>query len=75
MSDFMYGSICVSDVPKELFKKADNGKVYLNIMIGRRREVSEYGDTHNVIASARVIRRKLIRSYDKSQSGPARSNL
>lgn len=51
MSDFFYGSICLSDIPKELFKKADNGKVYLNIAVAERREVSQYGQTHNVIAS------------------------
>lgn len=41
-----YGSICVSDIPRELFKKADNGKVYVNIKIVRRKEVGKYGDTH-----------------------------
>lgn len=51
MSDFLIGSICISDVPKELFKKADNGKVYLNIAVAERQAVSDYGDTHNIIAS------------------------
>ncbi|MDR1089918.1 MAG: hypothetical protein LBL79_02490 [Prevotella sp.] len=51
MSDFLMGSICVSDIPKELFKKADNGKIYLNIAVAERQSVSQYGDTHNVIAS------------------------
>lgn len=44
----LYGSICISDVPKELFKKADNGKVYLNLRIYERKEIGKYGDTHVV---------------------------
>lgn len=50
MSDFLTGSICLSDVPKELFKKAGNGKIYLSIGVSERKEVSVYGDTHNIIA-------------------------
>ena len=46
MADFIYGSICLSDIPKRLFKKADNGKVYLNISIHKRKEVGKYGHTH-----------------------------
>lgn len=51
MSEFLIGSICISDIPKELFKKADNGKVYLNIAVAERQSESAYGDTHNIIAS------------------------
>lgn len=51
MSDFLIGSICLIDVPKELFKKAANGKTYLNIAVAERKEESIYGDTHNIIAS------------------------
>jgi len=54
----MYGSICISDVPRELLKKADNGKVYLNIAVSKRREPSQFGDTHNVIASVPADKRK-----------------
>lgn len=43
-----YGFICVSDVPRELFKKYNNGKIYLNIKIVRRKEVGKYGETHFV---------------------------
>lgn len=46
MADLIYGSICLSDIPKRLFKKADNGKVYLNISIHKRKEVGKYGHTH-----------------------------
>ena len=50
MAEFIYGSICLSDVPKELFKKVkcQDGKerVYLNIAIKKRKEVGKYGHTH-----------------------------
>lgn len=42
----LYGSICLSDIPKELFRKADNGKVYLNLRIYERKEVGKFGHTH-----------------------------
>lgn len=51
MSEFLTGSICISEIPKELFKKADNGKIYLNIAVAERQTESTYGDTHNIIAS------------------------
>lgn len=41
-----YGSICLSDVPREQFKKAANGKIYLNIKVVRKKEIGEYGETH-----------------------------
>lgn len=42
----LYGSICLTDIPRELFRKADNGKVYLNLKIIERKEVGKYGHTH-----------------------------
>jgi hypothetical protein len=35
-------SICLSDVPKDRFKKADNGKVYLNLITGERKEPDKF---------------------------------
>ncbi len=49
----LYGSICLSDIPKRLIKKADNGKLYLNINVIERKEVGKYGDTHFIVASCR----------------------
>ena len=47
---FMYGSICLSNVPKRLFKKimCKDGKerVYLNIKVVKRKEPSKFGNTH-----------------------------
>lgn len=42
------GSICLSDIPREQIKKANNGKLYVNIRISERREPDVYGNTHNI---------------------------
>lgn len=46
----MYGSICLSAVPKELFKKVmckdGQERVFLNIKVVQRKEASQYGHTH-----------------------------
>lgn len=53
MADNFYGSICLSDIPKELITTAKNGKKYLNVVINRRREVGQYGHTHYIKAYAK----------------------
>ncbi len=49
-SEMIYGSICLSMVPKELFKKVKckDGveRVFLNMKIVKRKEVGQYGHTH-----------------------------
>ena len=40
------GSICLSDIPKEVLKAANNGKIYLNFAVMELTEPSKYGDTH-----------------------------
>lgn len=48
MSDFITGSLCLSDIPKDKIRQADNGKKYLNICIASRREPDAYGNTHSI---------------------------
>jgi hypothetical protein len=36
-------SICLSDLPKEKMKKATNGKIYINLVAGEKREPDQYG--------------------------------
>lgn len=52
MADFMYGSLCLSTIPKRLFKKVmcKDGKerVFLNIKVIKRKEPSQFGNTHFV---------------------------
>ena len=45
-----YGSICLSDITEDMVKVANNGKKYLNVIIGERREVSKMGNTHYIKA-------------------------
>ncbi len=41
------GSICLSDIPKEVIKKVEsNGKLYLNIAVMELAEPGKFGDTH-----------------------------
>lgn len=52
MAQILYGSICLTDIPKELIKtvKCKDGKErkYLNISVHEKREKGQYGDTHFV---------------------------
>lgn len=50
MEENLYGSLCLTDIPKELITTGKNGKKYLNIMVNKRREVSQFGMTHYVKA-------------------------
>lgn len=59
----LYGSICVSDIPKELFKKADNGKIYLNIAVLERKEKSQFGHTHVISCAPKKEERKEELNY------------
>ncbi|MBQ5620025.1 MAG: hypothetical protein IIU94_03535 [Alistipes sp.] len=44
-------SICLSDIPKDRIKLANNGKKYLAISVQDLREADEYGNTHSVYAT------------------------
>lgn len=41
-------SICLSDIPAEARHKADNGKMYANFCIDRKKEEDKFGNTHSV---------------------------
>lgn len=41
-------SICLSDIPKDRIKIANNGKKYLAITVQDLREADEYGNTHSL---------------------------
>lgn len=51
MADLITLSVCLTDIPKEKIKQADNGKKYLNICVAKRRETDQYGNTHTVYVS------------------------
>lgn len=45
----LFGSICLSDIPKELIKESEkNGKKYLSVVVAARRSPSKYGYTHYI---------------------------
>lgn len=51
MSELINISICLTDIPREKIKQAQNGKKYLNITVASRRETDQYGNTHTVFVS------------------------
>lgn len=51
MAENFYGSICLSDIPRELITTGRNGKKYLNVYINRRKETDPYGNTHYMKAA------------------------
>lgn len=53
MAENYYGSICLSDIPKELITTAKNGKKYLNVVVNQRRKIGQYGHTHYIKAYAK----------------------
>ncbi|MDR2888168.1 MAG: hypothetical protein LBV26_09285 [Bacteroidales bacterium] len=44
-------NLCVSDIPRNKVKQADNGKKYINLILSERREPDMYGNTHTLIVS------------------------
>lgn len=44
-------SICLSDIPKDRIKLANNGKKYLAITVQDLREADEYGNTHSLFVT------------------------
>lgn len=44
-------SICLTDLPKDKIKQADNGKKYINLILSERREEGKYGETHTLTVS------------------------
>ena len=41
-------SICLSDIPKDRIKLANNGKKYMNVTVQDLKEADEYGNTHSL---------------------------
>lgn len=58
-----YGSICLSDIPKELIKTGKNGKKYLSILVNERRTPSSFGHTHCIKAYVRREEQEQGKNY------------
>lgn len=67
-----YGSLCLTDIPKELITEGKNGKKYLNIEVGERRQPSQYGATHYIKASVRQEQRQEGINYYIGELKPSR---
>lgn len=48
MSDLINVSICVTDIPKERIKQANNGKKYIDVCVSELRKPDAYENTHCV---------------------------
>ena len=59
MSNFLFGSICLSDIPQEHITISEkNGKKYLNIYVSQRKEEGKYGETHFIGVSVPKEKKK-----------------
>jgi hypothetical protein len=62
MSDFLHGSICLSDIPRELIKKVSckDGKdrLFLNISVSKKKVPDHFGYTHFVSCAPKKEERK-----------------
>lgn len=54
----LFGSLCLSDIPRELIREGKNGKKYISIEVDERRTPSPYGDTHFIKAWCKAAERK-----------------
>lgn len=58
MNDFLTGSICLTDIPKEFITEGKNGKKYVNFAVSKRKETSQFGETHTITVSKPKDQRK-----------------
>ena len=62
MAQLLYGSICLSDIPREEIKavtlKDGSVKKFLNISVIERKEKGMYGDTHFISCAPKKDERK-----------------
>ena len=58
----LYGSICLSDIPRDMMKKVvckdGTTKVYVNLSVFELHEKSKYGDSHIISCSPKQEERK-----------------
>lgn len=51
----LVGSICLSDIPKELITASEkNKKLYLSIYVNEKQQPDPYGNTHHIRCQAKV---------------------
>lgn len=56
---FYTGSICLTDIPKELISTGNNGKKYLNVAIFANKEgANQWGNTHFITCAPKKEERQ-----------------
>lgn len=88
MSKLFTGSICLTDLINKAkekhsaFKKADNGKIYTNILLWQNDEPDKYGNTFSFqLSSSKEMKEKEAKVYignakamEKKEDAPVSNN-
>ncbi len=51
-------NICLSDIPRDLIRKASNGKYYINLNVTELRETDDRGNDHTISVFVPTDRRE-----------------
>lgn len=70
----LFGSLCLSEIPRELIREGKNGKKYISIEVDERKTPSPYGDTHYVKAWCKAAERKEGVNYFIGELKPSKYN-
>ena len=41
-------NLCLSEIPNNFIRKGKNGKLYVNLLVFKKKEVGQFGETHAV---------------------------
>jgi len=41
-------NLCLTDIPKNFIRKGKNGKFYVNLLVFKKKEIGQFGETHAV---------------------------
>lgn len=83
----LYGSICLSEIPRELIKKikCKDGKerCFLNVSVIERKEKGQFGDTHFISCAPKKDERKEgvnyicgdLKTYEPQPNTPTKEQM
>lgn len=79
MAKQLWGSICVTDIPKDKLKEANNGKKYLNVKVWINDNPDRYGNVASIQVSGgkddpKVYIGNLKESGEQRQAGNQTNN-
>lgn len=73
MSQNLYGSICLSDIPKQYITTGKNGKKYIAINVWENREPDRFGNSHSIQVAVPVEDRQ--RDHQKYYLGNLKTRV